>query len=227
MVWRPFVVVQNFKHEYLCHQCADHNEINKKHHWNGGKAALDFGPDRIKTLVSMATYSSHRVIIEKTVLPLFSAIFHPILFILACNDDMHGRYEEFEIRPAPITKCGVSCPWASEKILILIMGKRVANFSWLSFIGSISYLQVTRTYTRAWMSLKFGQIRRLVSMATDRIIMAKTVLPPFLGCFYPIFSYLHVIMTCMRAWRSSKFVQIRLLTAELHVAALEKIPIDL
>ena len=35
---------------------------------------------------------------------------------------------------------------------------------------------------RAWISLKFGQIRRLVSMATDRIIM----LPLFLGCFYPI-----------------------------------------
>ena len=26
-----------------------------KHHWVGGKAALGFGPDRIRTLVSMAT----------------------------------------------------------------------------------------------------------------------------------------------------------------------------
>ena len=26
-----------------------------KHHWGGGKAALGFGPDRIGTLVSMAT----------------------------------------------------------------------------------------------------------------------------------------------------------------------------
>ena len=32
-----------------------------KHHWGGGKAALCFGPDRIGTLVSMATDSSHRV----------------------------------------------------------------------------------------------------------------------------------------------------------------------
>ena len=32
------------------------------HHWDGGKAALGFGPDWIKTLVSMATDSSHRVI---------------------------------------------------------------------------------------------------------------------------------------------------------------------
>ena len=37
-----------------------------KHHWVGGKAALGFGPDRIRTLVSMATDSSHRVIMGKT-----------------------------------------------------------------------------------------------------------------------------------------------------------------
>ena len=42
-----------------------------KHHWGGGQAVLGFGPDRIRTLVSMATYSSHRVIMGKTVLPLF------------------------------------------------------------------------------------------------------------------------------------------------------------
>ena len=35
------------------------------HHWGGGKAALSFGPDRIGTLVSMATDSSHRVIMGK------------------------------------------------------------------------------------------------------------------------------------------------------------------
>ena len=31
-----------------------------KHHLGGGLAALGFGPDRIRTLVSMATESSHR-----------------------------------------------------------------------------------------------------------------------------------------------------------------------
>ena len=36
-----------------------------KHHWDGGKAALGFGPDRIGTLVSMATDGSHRVIMGK------------------------------------------------------------------------------------------------------------------------------------------------------------------
>ena len=37
-----------------------------KHHWGGGKAALCFWPDRIGTLVSMPTDSSHRVIMGKT-----------------------------------------------------------------------------------------------------------------------------------------------------------------
>ena len=36
-----------------------------KYHWGGGKAALSFGPDRIRTQVSMATDSSHRVIMGK------------------------------------------------------------------------------------------------------------------------------------------------------------------
>ena len=32
-----------------------------KHHWGGGKVSVGFDPDRIRTLVSMATDSSHRV----------------------------------------------------------------------------------------------------------------------------------------------------------------------
>ena len=47
----------------------------QKHNWGGGKAALGFEPDRIKTLVSMSTDSSHRVIMGKIVLPLFSQLF--------------------------------------------------------------------------------------------------------------------------------------------------------
>ena len=45
------------------------------HHWGGGKAALSFEPDRLRTLVSMATESSHRVIYVKRCLRLFSAVF--------------------------------------------------------------------------------------------------------------------------------------------------------
>ena len=72
-----------------------------KHNWGGGKPALGFGPDRIRTLVSMATDSSHRVIMGKRRRHVFSAVFDRIN----------------------------------------------------------SYLQVTMTYIRAWMSSKFGQIR--------------------------------------------------------------------
>ena len=73
-----------------------------KHHWGGGKASVGFDPDRIRTLVSMATDSSHRV----------------------------------------------------------IMGKNgVITFSRILLIRSFSYLQVTMTCIRAWMSSKFGRIR--------------------------------------------------------------------
>ena len=37
-----------------------------KHHWAGGKASVGFDPDSIRTMVSMATDSSHRVIMGKT-----------------------------------------------------------------------------------------------------------------------------------------------------------------
>ena len=69
---------------------------------------------------------------------------------------MHESLEEFEIRPDLTTDCGVSCPLASEKI----PGKNgVATFSQLFLIKFFSYLRVTVTYIRAWMSSKFGQMR--------------------------------------------------------------------
>ena len=37
-----------------------------KHHWGGGKASVGFDQDWIRTLVSMAKDSSHRVIMGKT-----------------------------------------------------------------------------------------------------------------------------------------------------------------
>ena len=50
-------------------------KFNLKHDWDGRKAAKGFGPDRIRTLVSMETDSSHMVIMGKTVLPLFYGCF--------------------------------------------------------------------------------------------------------------------------------------------------------
>ena len=46
-----------------------------KHHWGGGKASIGFDPDRVRTLVSMATDSSHRVIMGKTVSSRFLKCF--------------------------------------------------------------------------------------------------------------------------------------------------------
>ena len=66
--------------------------------------ALGFGPGRIGTLVSMATNSSHRVIMGKMLCHhIFSAIFDRILFIFAGNEDMYKSLNEFKIRPDATT----------------------------------------------------------------------------------------------------------------------------
>ena len=71
-----------------------------------------------------------------------------------------------------------------EKSSLAYNGKNdVSTFSRLFLIGSFSYLQIMKTYMRAWMSLKFGQIQLLVSMVTDRGMIEKTVSLLFLGCF--------------------------------------------
>ena len=41
-------------------------KFHLEQHWGGGLSVLCFGPDRTRTLVSMAADSSHRVIIGKT-----------------------------------------------------------------------------------------------------------------------------------------------------------------
>ena len=46
-----------------------------KHYWGGGNPGLGFGPDRIRTLVSMAKDSSHRVLMVKMALPCFLGCF--------------------------------------------------------------------------------------------------------------------------------------------------------
>ena len=66
------------------------------------------------------------------------------------------------------------------------------------------------------MSLKFGQIQPLVSMVTDRVLIAKNSVSAFSRLFFICsFSYLQVTMTCMRARTSSNFGLIGPPTAEL------------
>ena len=67
--------IQFFKHEYLCNQLADWNEILSEASLGGGKASVHFDPDRIRTLVSMSTDSSHRVIMGKKCHHFFSNAF--------------------------------------------------------------------------------------------------------------------------------------------------------
>ena len=67
--------------------------------------SLKFG--QIRLLLSMAT---NRVIMEKQCCYFFSAVFYPILFILAGNNDMHESSEEIEIWPDLTTDCVVSHP---------------------------------------------------------------------------------------------------------------------
>ena len=71
-----------------------------KHHWGGGKAALGFDADQIRTLVSMATDSSHRVIMGEKGVITFSRLFLigsflylqvMMTYIRACMSSKFGR----------------------------------------------------------------------------------------------------------------------------------------
>ena len=73
-------------------------KFHQKHHWDGGLAALGFGSDRIRTLVSMATDSSHRVIMGKPCDHSSYFIFDWFFFILAGNKDNHNISDGFEFR---------------------------------------------------------------------------------------------------------------------------------
>ena len=89
----------------------------QKHHLGRGKAALGFGPDRIKTLVSMATESSHRVIMEKTVSPLFLGCFSYFSYLQVMITCMRAR------RSSKFSQIGPStAELAALETLRLIMG---------------------------------------------------------------------------------------------------------
>ena len=71
-----------------------------KHHWGGGKAALGFDADQIRTLVSMATDSSHRGYNGEKGVITFSRLFLigsflylqiTMTYIRACTSSKFGR----------------------------------------------------------------------------------------------------------------------------------------
>ena len=61
-------------------------------------------------MVSMATDSSHSVIMGQWCCHFFSAVFDRIFFILAGNEDMHKNSQEFDVRPDRTTDSGFRCP---------------------------------------------------------------------------------------------------------------------
>ena len=69
---------------------------------------------------------------------------------------MHKSLNEFEIRRDPTTGFHGNRYCYNLK-------NGVAPLSRLFLMGFFSYLQVMMTYIRAWMSLKFGQIRPLTT----------------------------------------------------------------
>ena len=103
--------VDIFKVEYLCNQWVNRNKILTEPLFGWGKGhALGFGLDRIGTLVSMATDSSHRVIMGEYCDHSSAFIFDRIFFILAGNKDIYNISDEFKFQPDRTKECGVSCP---------------------------------------------------------------------------------------------------------------------
>ena len=76
-------------------------KFHQEHHWGGGLTALGFGLDQIRTLVSMTTDSSHRVIMGKSCDHSSSFIFDLFFFILAGNKDNYKISNGFEIQQDP------------------------------------------------------------------------------------------------------------------------------
>ena len=78
-----------------------------KHRSSGLKTVIGFGSDQIRTLVSMLTDSSNRLIMGKCCEHLSAVIFDWIFFILTDNKDNHYISNELEIRQNPTTNWGV------------------------------------------------------------------------------------------------------------------------
>ena len=53
---------------------------------------------------------SHRPTMEKRCLHFFSAVYYPIIMILAGNEDMYKSLDDFEFGQDLTTHCRVSCP---------------------------------------------------------------------------------------------------------------------
>ena len=66
---------------------------------------------------------------KNSVSTFFSAVFHPSIFILTGNDDMHESSDEFEFRPDRTKGCGVT---TLEKCQKLVFAQYLEN-GWTEF----------------------------------------------------------------------------------------------
>ena len=137
---------------------------------------------QIQLLVSMVT---DRVMIEKTVSPLFLGFFfiRSLSYLQVTMTCMRARMSSNFGLIGLLTAELAALERLKKSPMAYNGEKDVSSFSRLFLIGTFSYLQVMITYMRTWMSLKFSHIQPLVSMVTDRVMMGKTVSPLFLRCF--------------------------------------------
>ena len=92
------VVVHTFEQLYLQNQLANFSQIFISSIFGvGERLHLVFGADQIKTVVTMATESSHWHIMGKTCPPIFSVIFNQFFVKLADNEDRHKISDELNL----------------------------------------------------------------------------------------------------------------------------------
>ena len=118
-----------------------------KHHWVEGKEALDFGLDRIRTLVSMATDSSHNYYGENVVNRLAPSFLIGSSYLQVTRTTIISRTRSNlgKIRPrtaelAALERLEKSPLWTYNwKIVVTILAHSF-------LIESSSFLHITRIY---------------------------------------------------------------------------------
>ena len=76
----------------------------------GERLLLRFGADSIKTVVAMATESSHLLLMGKRCISTKAFSFDPIFIKLVGNEDRHKISDKFAFWPDWTTPFGVRCP---------------------------------------------------------------------------------------------------------------------
>ena len=137
-----------------------------KHYWGRGKAALGFRPDQIRTLVSMETDSYYWVIMGNILLAplvLIGSSSFSLVRRTTIKSRMNLKFDPIRPRTAELAALE-----RLKKIPYTYKWRNIVSTLAPSFLlGSTSYLQVTSTTIKAWMSSKFGLIPLLTTELGD------------------------------------------------------------